>query len=47
MSLTNERRESQTTAYEFGKGVGLVAMTGASVGGLLGFAALGLRALGF
>lgn len=46
MSLTNERKVSPTTAHEFGRGVGLVAMTGASVGGLLGFAALGLRALG-
>ena len=45
MSLTSERKQSQLAA-EFGRGVGLVAMTGASVGGLLGFAALGLRALG-
>ncbi|MGH2700654.1 MAG: hypothetical protein ACRDJB_08925 [Actinomycetota bacterium] len=45
MSLTNERKEFGLAA-EFGRGVSLVAMTGASVGGLLGFAALGLRALG-
>jgi hypothetical protein len=47
MSLINERKDSQTTAHEFGRGVSLVAMSGASVGGLLGIAALGLRALGF
>jgi hypothetical protein len=46
MSLTNEHKDSHLAA-EFGRGVSLVAMTGASVGGLLGFAALGLRALGF
>ncbi len=45
MSLTNERKELHLAA-ELGRGVGLVAMTGASIGGLLGFAALGLRALG-
>jgi hypothetical protein len=46
MPLTNERKDAHLAA-EIGRGVSLVAMTGASVGGLLGFAALGLRALGF
>lgn len=45
MSLDHQRKRSHL-ATELGRGVGLVAMTGASVGGLLAAAALGLRALG-
>ena len=45
MSLTNERRKSPA-AIELGRGMSLVAISGASVGGVLGFAAIGLRALG-
>ena len=45
MSLGNERSEPRF-ATELSRGVGLVAMTGASVGGVLSVAAIGLRALG-
>ena len=45
MSLTSASKQ-RGFAGELGRGVSLVAMSGASVGGVLGIAALGLRALG-
>jgi len=45
VSLTSDSKP-RGFAGELGKGVSLVAMSGASVGGVLGMAALGLRALG-